>query len=211
MDLLTEADTPQWFAPQSALLAGFALTVEASLLQTVHAVIVQAPLRQMVTPGGHPMSVRITNCGDLGWVSDKNGYRYTRQDPVTQSAWPVMPSVFLTLANRAAACAGFADFIPDACLINQYAIGARMGLHRDQDEADLRHPIVSVSLGLPAVFQFGGSTRQDRVCRLPLHHGDVLVWGGVSRMNFHGILPVKAGHQALLGATRVNLTFRKAG
>jgi len=199
------------------LLRGFitpvetAIWAEAKILDDLAAVIQAAPLRQMFTPGGLGMSVMTASCGDLGWVSDTKGYRYAAADPLTQKPWPAMPASFKQLAERAAAMAGFGNFEPDACLINQYQVGARMGLHQDKDEQDFTQPIVSVSLGIPAVFQMGGFARTDKAMRLPLYHGDVLVWGGESRLRFHGVLPVKAGNHPALGMRRVNLTFRKAG
>lgn len=156
------------------------------------------------------MSVAMSNCGAAGWITDRNGYRYARHDPVTGSPWPAMPEAFAALAAAAAQQAGFPGFAPDACLINRYEPGARMSLHQDRNEADFGHPIVSVSLGLPAVFLFGGTAREARPLRLPLSHGDVLVWGGPARLRFHGVMPVKPGHHPLLGAARLNLTFRKA-
>lgn len=157
------------------------------------------------------MSVAMTNCGALGWVTDERGYRYAHHDPLLDAAWPAMPESFQSIATRAAAQAGFANFHPDACLINRYEVEARMTLHQDKNEHDYTAPIVSVSLGLPVVFQFGGATRKDRTTRVTLHHGDVVVWGGDSRLNFHGVLPLKEGHHPLVGARRFNLTFRKAG
>lgn len=156
------------------------------------------------------MSVAMTNCGAAGWVTDRCGYRYERIDPDTGNSWPVMPPVFASLARAAAAAAGFAEFTPDACLINRYQPGARMSLHQDRNERDLGAPIVSVSLGLPAIFLWGGSTRAARPVRVPLMHGDVVVWGGADRLRFHGILALASGTHPLTGAARYNLTFRKA-
>ena len=164
----------------------------------------------METPGGFRMSVAMSNCGTLGWVADQTGYRYQAVDPESALPWPAMPALFQQLAADAAAQAGFANFAPDACLINRYEVGARMSLHQDKDERDLTQPIVSVSLGLPAVFQFGGLKRTDPVSRVTLTHGDVVVWGGVDRLRYHGVLAIKAGEHPLLGACRLNLTFRKA-
>lgn len=175
------------------------------------AVIASAPLRHMVTPGGFVMSVSMTNCGDLGWVTDRKGYRYQASDPETSRAWPAMPASFIALAGRAALVGGFPDFVPDACLINCYKVGAKMTLHQDKDEEDFSQPIVSVSLGLPATFLFGGMERSHSTRKVQLTHGDVVVWGGPSRLNFHGILPLKDGLHELTGAYRYNLTFRKAG
>ncbi|MDE1998069.1 MAG: DNA oxidative demethylase AlkB [Burkholderiales bacterium] len=197
--------------PQSCVLRGFALPTEQALVESIDQVTAAAPFRHMVTPGGQTMSVALTNCGPLGWITDRRGYRYSPVDPLTQHPWPAMPACFLSLAQSAAEAAGFVDFTPDACLINRYEPGSRMGLHQDRDEQDFNQPIVSVSLGIPAVFQFGGLTRQDRPTRIPLFHGDVVVWGGVDRLRFHGILTVKEAMHPLLGARRINFTFRKAG
>lgn len=198
-------------APDAFLLKGFALTYEAQLLADLQLVMQAAPFRHMVTPGGYTMSVAITNCGDLGWVSDRKGYRYTDHDPVSGKTWPVMPTSFQALATAAASTAGFCDFVPDACLINNYQIGAKMGLHQDKDEQDFSQPIVSVSLGLPATFQFGGLKRSDKTINIPLQHGDVVVWGDAARLRYHGVLPLKPNQHSVLGEQRINMTFRKAG
>jgi alkylated DNA repair protein (DNA oxidative demethylase) len=208
---LFEAEARQPLAPGAVLLRGFAAVEAPRLLAALQQVLQAAPLRHMLTPGGQRMSVAMSNCGPLGWVSDARGYRYAAQDPVTGAAWPAMPPEFLSLAQRAAAEAGFAGFQPDACLMNGYQPGTRLSLHQDRDERDKGHPIVSVSLGLPAVFQFGGARRTDRPARVPLQHGDVVVWGGPSRLNYHGVLPLADGEHALTGARRFNLTFRRAG
>ena len=210
MDLF---DTPdrQEVLKDVVLLRRFVAPAEHEILSALTAVVQLAPLRLMVTPGGFTMSVATTSCGDLGWVSDKKGYRYAASDPLTARPWPQMPASFKQLAQHAADTAGFEGFEPDACLINQYKVGAGMGLHQDKDEQDFSQPIVSVSLGLPATFQIGGFARTDKALKLALYHGDVLVWGGESRLRFHGVLPIKTGTHPALGATRINLTFRKAG
>ena len=205
------AGEPQVLAPGAVLLPGAALDDAPALLAAIRDVLARAPLRQMVTRGGFKMSVAMSNCGALGWVSDRRGYRYSPIDPDSGQPWPAMPAVLQDLATDSAARAGFAGFVPDACLINRYAPGARMALHQDRDEADFSQPIVSLSLGLPAVFLFGGFERGDRPARIPLGHGDVLVWGGPARLRFHGVLPVKDGTHPATGACRLNLTFRKAG
>ncbi|MFM2088083.1 MAG: hypothetical protein RLZZ237_2952 [Pseudomonadota bacterium] len=204
---------PQPLAPDTTgatLLRGFALPRVASLLPAINEATAAAPLRHMVTPGGLRMSVAMTNCGPLGWVTDGRGYRYARQDPASGLPWPAMPAVFQALASEAAQAAGFPGFVPDACLINRYEPGARMALHQDKDESDFDAPIVSVSLGLPATFLFGGAARADKAARIALFHGDVVVWGGADRLRYHGVAPLKDGQHALLGAQRINLTFRKA-
>jgi alkylated DNA repair protein (DNA oxidative demethylase) len=164
----------------------------------------------MVTPGGHQMSVAMTNCGGLGWVTDRSGYRYDRLDPNSARPWPSMPPSFRELAREAAAQAGFDGFSPEACLVNRYLPGARMSLHQDKDEGDFGAPIVSVSLGLPATFLFGGLKRGDKAQRFRLSHGDVAVWGGPARLKFHGVAPLADGEHVLMGRQRINLTFRKA-
>lgn len=210
MDLLTEIQAAKFeFAKNAFLLERFAYNMH--ILADLQAIISAAPLRHMMTPMGFAMSAAMTNCGQLGWVSDKKGYRYDTLDPSTDEPWPPMPASFLALAQTATAACGFANFEPDACLINQYKVGASMGLHQDKNELDFTQPIVSVSLGIPAIFQFGGIKRSDKPIKIPLAHGDVVVWGGDSRLKFHGIMPLKANSHAVLGAYRYNLTFRKAG
>jgi alkylated DNA repair protein (DNA oxidative demethylase) len=190
------------------MLRGFAASDEVALLADLQEVIARAPLRHMVTPGGYRMSVAMTNCGAFGWVSDRRGYRYDPVDPESGKRWPPMPDSFLRLAGDAAVHAGFDGFAPDACLVNRYQPAARLSLH--QDRGDFGAPIVSVSLGIPAVFLFGGLKRADRTTRVPLAHGDVVVWGGPARMRYHGVMPLREGHHPLLGNQRINLTFRKA-
>jgi alkylated DNA repair protein (DNA oxidative demethylase) len=197
-------------AEGAMLLRGFARASAPALLQSLEDVQRQAPLRFMVTPGGYRMSVAMTNCGVVGWVTDRTGYRYGPIDPLTGKNWPAMPKVFTALATQAAARAGFTAFVPDACLINRYEPGSRLSLHQDKDERDFGAPIVSVSLGLPAVFLFGGERRADRPQRVPLAHGDVVVWGGPARLRYHGVMPLKDGEHLLLGRHRFNLTFRQA-
>jgi DNA oxidative demethylase len=213
-DLLAEAGgTTIWserLGPGSVVLRGFAAADAEELYAEILNVVRQAAFRQMQTPGGFRMSVAMSNCGAYGWVSDSSGYRYQATDPLNGLPWPAMPQILSNLATAAAEQAGFSGFHPDACLINRYEPGARMSLHQDKDERDLRQPIVSVSLGLPAVFQFGGLKRTDTSVRVSLTHGDVLVWGGVDRLRYHGVLALKAGEHPLTGACRLNLTFRKA-
>ena len=189
---------------------GGARAFDRALLAGVALVTAQAPWRHLITPGGFRMSVAMTSCGDAGWVSDRRGYRYDPIDPDSGKTWPPMPEVFRELATIAATQAGFDGFDPDVCLINRYVPGARLTLHQDRDERDGQAPIVSVSLGLPAVFQFGGPKRSDPTRRIPLVHGDVAVWGGPARFFHHGVLPLKPGSHPLTGEQRINLTFRRA-
>ena len=197
-------------ADGAVLLRGLAKPVEIELLAALREVVEQAPFRHMATPGGHQMSVAMTNCGSLGWVTDRAGYRYDPNDPQSGKPWPAMPSSFRELARQAADRAGFGGFAPDACLVNRYQPSARMSLHQDKDENDFTAPIVSVSLGLPATFLFGGLKRSDKPRRFRLEHSDVIVWGGPARLAFHGVAPLADGEHSLLGRRRINLTFRKA-
>ena len=192
------------------LLRSFARSIQHDLLNAVSRVSEQAPFRRLFTPGGHQMSVAMTNCGSLGWVSDRTGYRYDAVDPDSGQPWPEMPPIFRELAGQAAAQAGFAGFRPEACLVNRYEPGTRLSLHQDRDEKNYDAPIVSVSLGLPATFLWGGLKRADKTARYRLEHGDVAVWGGPSRLVFHGVAPLTDGEHALLGRQRINLTFRQA-
>jgi alkylated DNA repair protein (DNA oxidative demethylase) len=191
------------------LMRGFALAEAAALVDQAEHVARAAPFRHLVTPGGFTMSVAMTNCGRVGWVSDRTGYRYDPLDPDTGMPWPAIPALFLDLAVRAAAEGGFANYDPDACLINRYTAGAKLGMHRDRDEKDAWAPIVSVSLGLPAVFLWGGKRRGDALRRLRVESGDVVVWGGPARFAYHGVAPLKDGQHPVTGAARINLTFRK--
>lgn len=213
-DLFADIQAPRRDEPLcegAVVLRGFALADTAPLLQAIDAIVAQAPFRHLVTPGGLRMSVAMTNAGPLGWVSDRRGYRYDPVDPDSGKRWPPLPDVFRQLATSAAAQAGFAGFAPDACLINRYEPGTRLSLHQDRDERDFGQPIVSVSLGIPAVFLFGGEQRSDPAMRVPLAHGDVVVWGGPARLRHHGVLPLKPNHHEALGECRINLTFRYAG
>ena len=196
---------------QSFVLRGFSQPWVARVLAALEPVLQRAPLRNMVTPGGFTMSAALSSCGTLGWTTDRSGYRYTRLDPLSDQPWPEMPAVFRELAQAAAMAAGFSDFMPDACLINRYLPGAKMSLHQDKDERSYDAPIVSVSLGLPAIFLFGGLKRSDKSRRVSLFHGDIVVWGGVDRLRYHGVLPLNEGQHPQLGAQRINLTFRRAG
>ncbi len=196
-------------ASQACVLHGFALPAAEDLLADLARIEEAAPFRHLVTRRGHVMQVAMTNCGSFGWCSDRRGYRYDPHDPGTGMPWPALPQSMLMLAADAASAAGFEGYVPDACLVNRYAVGTRLSLHQDRDEVDRVAPIVSVSLGLPATFLFGGFERVDKTVRVPLQHGDVVVWGGVDRMRFHGVLPVKPGRHDILGEQRINLTFRK--
>jgi alkylated DNA repair protein (DNA oxidative demethylase) len=197
-------------AEGAVLLRGLARSAENELIAALHDIASRAPFRHMVTPGGHSMSVAMSNCGHLGWVTDRSGYRYDAKDPETGRPWPAMPASFYRLAVEAAEQGGFSGFSPDACLINRYQPGARMSLHQDKDEDDFGAPIVSVSLGLPAIFLFGGQQRSDKTQRYRLQHGDIVVWGGPARLAFHGVAPLADGEHTLMGRQRINLTFRKA-
>jgi DNA oxidative demethylase len=197
--------------PGTAILNGFALGRETELAFVMQAITKLAPFRHMITPGGFRMSVALTNCGTYGWVTDRTGYRYDSIDPETGQHWPGMPGNFLELARDAASAAGFPSFNPDACLINRYEPGSRLTLHQDKNERDFTQPIVSVSLGLPATFLFGGMERSDKSVQVPVHHGDVIVWGGPARLRYHGINPLKDGVHPTFGGYRYNLTFRAAG
>ena len=212
-DLFADAPDPgppeQAIADGALLLRGIARTVEGDLLADLRAIVAAAPFRHMVTPGGHRMSVAMTNCGDKGWVADPSGYRYDAADPQSGRPWPAMPTSFRDLARRAASRAGFDGFAPQACLVNRYEPGAKLSLHQDKDELDLRAPIVSVSLGLPATFLFGGQSRSDKPRRFRLSHGDIVVWGGPARLAYHGVAPLPDGEHPQLGRQRINLTFRK--
>jgi alkylated DNA repair protein (DNA oxidative demethylase) len=208
---LFETPSDVQIAPGARLLTAFALDEAAALLDEVERVAGAAPFRRMLTPGGRLMSAAMTNCGALGWITDRAGYRYSPEDPETGRPWPPMPERFRALAGRAAARAGFSGFAPDACLVNRYDPEARLTLHQDRDERDFSQPIVSVSLGLPATFLFGGDRRRDRPARVELVHGDVVVWGGPARLRFHGVMPLVEGRHPLTGAHRINLTLRRAG
>jgi alkylated DNA repair protein (DNA oxidative demethylase) len=205
-----QAPAREDMAAGAVLLRGRALARESELLAALNAIAAAAPFRHMVTPGGFAMSVAMTNCGAAGWVTDRTGYRYAPDDPETGKPWPAMPASFLALATAAAADAGYPDFVPDSCLINRYEPGSRLSLHQDRNERDLAHPIVSVSLGLPATFQFGGLKRTDTVKKYALRHGDIAVWGGPSRLRYHGVSMLKDGEHPRLGRRRINLTFRRA-
>jgi alkylated DNA repair protein (DNA oxidative demethylase) len=210
---LFAADVPEFedepLDPGAVVLRGFALAREAALKDALAGVAAAAPFRHLITPGGFRMSVAMTNCGALGWVSDRRGYRYDPVDPESGARWPAMPDAFMALARESAARAGYPDFAPDACLVNRYEPGARLSMHQDRDEKDLRAPIVSVSLGLPAVFLWGGDARGDKARRIALQHGDIAVWGGPSRLRYHGVLALKDGEHPFAGPLRINLTFRK--
>lgn len=216
LDLFGEEDLQQparieRIGAQAFVLRGFALPWVKALLSALDTVLQQSPFRHMQTPGGFTMSARLSSCGDLGWTSDGHGYRYSPVDPVSATPWPHMPEAFFDIAAGAANAAGFAGFVPDAGLINTYSPGAKMSLHQDKNERSYDAPIVSISLGLPAVFQFGGFQRSDPAQRISLFHGDVVVWGGVDRLRFHGVLPIKPGNHPELGEQRINITLRKAG
>ena len=195
--------------PGAVLYRGVVVAQADELLKSVKEVVTQSPFRRVVTPMGKPMSVEMTNCGDVGWVSDPSGYRYEQIDPVTGCAWPVMPQRFREVAHVCAFRAGYEGFHPDACLINRYSAGSKMGLHQDRDEMDFSQPIVSVSLGLPITFNFGGYSRTSPTIKIRLQHGDAVVFGGESRLAFHGVGTLRRGEHPLTGNYRFNLTFRR--
>ncbi len=201
---------PEKIGEGAILLRGFALREAAEIQAELKKVAAKAKPRKMQTPGGHYMSVAMTNCGEAGWTTDRKGYQYAKVDPETGRLWPEIPEVMMRLAARAAETAGYPDFEPDSCLINYYEPASKMGLHQDKNEEDYSQPIVSVSLGISATFLFGGLKRTDPTRKIKLEHGDVVVWGGRSRMVYHGIAPLKAGEHPETGALRINLTFRKA-
>lgn len=209
-DLFNIDDKHIDIAENATLLPKFAFDIAPQILKGVKQVGLISPFRQMITPQGKLMSVLMTNCGKFGWVSDKYGYKYTTIDPLTGLKWPKMPDIFLDIAKFSAIAAGFNDFIPDVCLINQYSVGSKLSLHKDSDEKNFNHPIVSISLGVPARFLFGGKSRKDDTKQISLEHGDVVVWGGKSRLNYHGILPIISDYHPDTGSNRINLTFRKA-
>jgi DNA oxidative demethylase len=205
----TEA-SKEMLCPGAVMLRRFAQKYETELFAGLREVTAKAPFRHMVTPGGFRMSVAMTNCGAFGWITDETGYRYDRVDPETNATWPEMPDCFLKLASSAATEVGFDEFLPDACLINRYEPGSELSLHQDKNERDFEQPIVSVSLGVSATFLFGGSRRNDETERIPVEHGDVIVWGGPARLRYHGVMALKQGFHPLAGGRRFNLTFRKA-
>ncbi|KAF2407256.1 alkylated DNA repair protein (DNA oxidative demethylase) [Pseudomonas antarctica] len=210
-DALQQPGGREQIGEESYVLRGYALHWIERLLPELRRVLAQSPFRQMVTPGGFTMSAALSSCGELGWTTDSSGYRYSRFDPRSQQPWPTMPDALRELAVLAAQEAGFIDFAPDACLINRYVPGAKMSLHQDKNERRYSAPVVSVSLGLPAIFLFGGHERSHRTQRISLFHGDVVVWGGVDRLRFHGVMPIKEGVHPIMGSQRINLTFRTAG
>ncbi|MDB6050765.1 MAG: Alpha-ketoglutarate-dependent dioxygenase [Pseudomonas sp.] len=209
-DEAVQAPRTEQIGPRAFVLRGFALPLIEQVLPALQQVLEQSPFRHMMTPGGFTMSVALSNCGRVGWVTDRSGYRYTRIDPETDAPWPALPDVLLKLAQTAAAESGFPGFTPDACLINRYVPGAKMSLHQDKNEHGYEWPVVSVSLGIPAIFLFGGMERSDKTQRVALFHGDVVVWGGEDRLRYHGVLPIKHAEHPLLGEQRINVTFRKA-
>ncbi|MFK8080438.1 MAG: alpha-ketoglutarate-dependent dioxygenase AlkB [Granulosicoccus sp.] len=194
--------------PGMYLLPGFA---DSSELQApLQQVLAVSPLRQMQTSRGFSMSVHTSNCGKVGWISDRKGYRYVELDPVSGQPWQAMPEEFAALATAAAAVAGFANFEPDACLINHYQPGTQMGAHQDRDESDFSQPIVSVSLGIDARFFVIGPEKRGKSTPVDLSDGDVVVFGGPARRYYHGVRKLKESTHSRFGAARWNLTFRKA-
>jgi DNA oxidative demethylase len=209
-DAVPTSRASETLAEGAVVLRGFASAEEHTLIECVHAVTAAAPFRNMITPGGFRMSVAMSNCGEVGWVTDGSGYRYDRLDPLTGRSWPPMPEPIRALAIRAAHAAGYVPFKPDACLINRYEPGSRLSLHQDRNERDFAPPVVSISLGLPATFLFGGDERRERPRRLRLASTDVVVWGGRARLAFHGVAPLEEGLHPETGRCRFNLTVRAA-
>jgi len=207
--LFAETDSVE-IAPGAMLFRAAAESSAEVLLREIENVIAVSPLRRVTTPMGKSMSVEMTNCGRAGWVSDRSGYRYEALDPLSGKPWSPMPGMFSELATRTALLAGYQHFVPDVCLINRYSVGSKMGLHQDRDEQDFSQPIVSVSLGLPITFKFGGLRRTDTTRSVVLHHGDVVVFGGEARLAYHGVGTLRRGSHPLTGAYRFNLTFRAA-
>jgi alkylated DNA repair protein (DNA oxidative demethylase) len=207
--LFAETATTE-FAPGAVLLRGAVGADDEGLTAEIQRIAEVSPFRQVVTPSGKPMSVEITSCGAVGWISDRRGYRYETKDPLTEESWPAMPTLFRELASRAAAQVGYESYVPDTCLINKYSVGSKMGMHQDRDERDFAQPIVSVSLGLPIMFKFGGATRSGKSVKIQLQHGDAVVFGGAARLAFHGVGTLRKGEHPLTGAARYNLTFRVA-
>ena len=210
-DALQQPARREQIGEQSYVLRGYALPWIERLLPELRRVLAQSTFRQMVTPGGFTMSAALSSCGELGWTTDIAGYRYSPYDPRSLRPWPPMPDALRELAISAASAAGFSDFSPDACLINRYVPAAKMSLHQDKNERCYDAPVVSISLGLPAVFLFGGHQRSDKTQRFSLFHGDVVVWGGVDRLRYHGVMPIQEGVHPVMGPQRINLTFRTAG
>ncbi|THJ30850.1 DNA oxidative demethylase AlkB [Lampropedia aestuarii] len=211
-DLFADSPEEQRVAlgPQAVVLRQKASPLAAELVARIEDVLQHSPLYQMATPGGKPLSVRTTSCGTHGWSSDPTGYSYVRHHPLTDQAWPEIPAAWSALATEAAQEAGFAQFAPDTCLINQYGLDSKMALHQDRSEQDLRQPVVSISLGMSALFLWGGMQRSDKPAHVLLHHGDMVVWGGVDRLRFHGIKHLTGAPHPQLGAMRYNLTLRRA-
>ncbi len=193
------------------VLRQYANKQAAEILKEVELITAVAPFRKMKTPSGLSMSAELTSCGKYGWISDQQGYRYSKSDPLNNNAWPKLPELFFKFGREAAKKAGFSDFKPDVCMINRYAPASKMSLHQDRNERDFseKAPIVSLSLGVPANFYFGGLERSDPTIKIPLIHGDVVVWGGKSRLCFHGVGVIKDDYHPMLGNFRINLTFRK--
>lgn len=197
--------------PHAYILRRFALQYVDNLLAEIARIDAASPFRHMITPGGWPMSVALTNCGEWGWTTNQQGYCYSRLDPNNRKTWPDMPEIFKKIAYDATKNFGIGEFIPDACLINRYVPGAKLSLHQDKNEKDFSAPIVSISLGMTALFLFGGKNRSDKTAKFELRHGDVAVWGGGDRLRYHGIMPIKSKPHFLLGNQRINFTLRKAG
>lgn len=194
--------------PDLFVLANFVDT--NPLMVQVERITKVSPFRKMMTPNGHYTGVALTNCGDFGWTSDRNEYRYSSSDPLNNQPWLAIPESFKALAKNAAHVAGFKDFEPDACLINQYLIGTKLGSHQDKNEKDFSQPIVSVSIGLSAVFQIFGNQRAGQAINYRLYDGDVVVWGNSARLCYHGVRTLSAAELDPTCQQRINITFRKS-
>jgi len=202
---LVAEPTHEEIFPGAVLMRSLALPQDNEFFTAAEAIIAARPLHHTTTPSGLPMGVMVTDCGDSRAFAN----RWDTANPERMRLWPPMPPLLRDFAIRCAVRSGFPQFRPDACHINRYQAGTKLGLHQDRHECDWTQPIVSLSFGLECIFLLGGLQRTDKPRRILLEHGDVIVWGGPSRMRFHGVQPLKPGHHPLTGPYRYNLTFRK--
>jgi len=202
---LAAEPTHEEIFPGATLMRGLAQAQDGEFLEAMQGVLSAAPLHHATTPTGLPMGVMVSDCG----TPEAFRRRWDPANPAVRQMWPPMPRALLDFSLRCAVRAGFPLFRPDTCHVNRYQAGTKLGLHQDRHECDMSQPIVSVSFGLECVFLLGGLERTDSPKRILLEHGDVIVWGGPSRMRFHGVQPLKPGHHPLTGPYRYNLTFRK--